>query len=415
MKSDAQAVPGEQIRQARVRQPPFHHLGAAPVVVKRSASVDRKPYGGGWDLLMFTSLRCRMIVTVLECLPRGEITDNALPLNEGLPSETEEAAQAQDGLTTTLTDFSRVVQISVADELFRIFQNQDLSSGSWVFRGESGAGRRLEPSIERLSRSRESNLSCKEEYVRTEFKRKARHYLREQPDEEDELGWLAVMRHHGAPSRLLDWTRSPYVAAFFAAFEAKRNRPCAIWAINQGKLQQHALNMLRKPKAGQLLRERNPEFEDTDLRSWNGFISSPKNFEATFLNVMPPASLVAPVEPFQTNERMTIQQGLFLCASSLAFTFEKTLFCTLHEAEAGTDWLLRFDIAPDARIGLLGELDRMNITEATLFPGLDGFARSLRTSAEIPGKALAGMARLLYGNHNAQTLAKSRSSRRYSA
>jgi hypothetical protein len=97
---------------------------------------------------------------------------------------------------------------------------------------------------------------------------------------------------------------------------------------------------------------------------------------------------------------MTIQQGLFLCASSLAFTFEKTLICTLRNAGAGKDWLFRFDIAPESRIGLLTELERMNITEATLFPGLDGFARSLRTSAEIPGKAPAGMAKLLDGNLN---------------
>jgi hypothetical protein len=307
-----------------------------------------------------------------------------------------------------LTDFARVVPISAADELLRIFQSQDLSFGSWVFRGQSEAGWGLEPSIERLSRSLESNLSSKEEYGRTEFKRKARHYLRELPDEEDELGWLALMRHHGAPSRLLDWTRSPYVAAFFAAFEAKRNKPCAIWAIDQGKLQQQALHMLRRPQAGQSLHERNPKFEEADLRSWNGFISSPNNFAATFLNVKPPAFLVAPVEPFRTNERMTIQQGLFLCASSLAFTFEKTLLCTLREAEAGTDWLCRFDIAPDARIGLLAELDRMNITEATLFPGLDGFARSLRTSAEIPGKALSGMAELLYGKHIAAARLRTR-------
>jgi hypothetical protein len=41
----------------------------------------------------------------------------------------------------------------------------------------------------------------------------------------------------------------------------------------------------------------------------------------------------------------------------------------------------------------------MNINEATLFPGLDGFARSLRTKAEIAGWAPAGMFKLMHGEH----------------
>jgi hypothetical protein len=48
-----------------------------------------------------------------------------------------------------LTDFTKVVPISVADELFRVFQGQDMTSGSWVFRGQSDATNGLEPSIER--------------------------------------------------------------------------------------------------------------------------------------------------------------------------------------------------------------------------------------------------------------------------
>jgi hypothetical protein len=57
----------------------------------------------------------------------------------------------------------------------------------------------------------------------------------------DRLGIYALAQHHGIPTRLLDWSRDPRIAAYFAAVEVakldreKRERPesFSIWALSR--------------------------------------------------------------------------------------------------------------------------------------------------------------------------------------
>lgn len=202
------------------------------------------------------------------------------------------------------------------------------------------------------------------------------------------------MRHYGAPSRLLDWTRSPYVAAHFAAVDAAPDAAFMIWAVDQVELARLARKEVieKDPTLGEGLIDAPGE-----LRNWPRFVSSRSNFKRLFLQQGDrPPIIVAPVEPFHASERMTVQQGLFLCASSLSLSFEQSLAWLLGREE-GQRGLIRFEIMPLVRAPLLTELDRMNVTAATLFPGLDGFARSLGISAAFPGRAPGGLGERLVG------------------
>src|SRR5207244_2736986 len=99
------------------------------------------------------------------------------------------------------------------------------SRHKWVYRGE-GSTRPLSTSFDKewaIARTSTGSMEHTpveyEALLLREFVRRA-HYLDERlphrsPGAND-LEWLALLRHHGAPSRLLDCSYSFYVASYFA-------------------------------------------------------------------------------------------------------------------------------------------------------------------------------------------------------
>jgi hypothetical protein len=60
----------------------------------------------------------------------------------------------------------------------------------------------------------------------------------------NDLVALMVLRHYGAPTRLLDWSLSPYVAAYFAVSEGDRNGE--LWAFNEPQYELNGKEQWRK-------------------------------------------------------------------------------------------------------------------------------------------------------------------------
>jgi len=108
------------------------------------------------------------------------------------------------------------------------------SDGSWIFRGEATARNSLTPKVGRVSSAKGSarKLPYKladERMALEQFKQQARPHLTHTPA--SDLEWLAIAQHHGMPTRLLDWTESVLVAAFFAVEKAGVSGDALIYGV----------------------------------------------------------------------------------------------------------------------------------------------------------------------------------------
>lgn len=208
------------------------------------------------------------------------------------------------------------------------------------------------------------------------FQRQCHHYMIDTPDPDDTLEWLALMRHYRAPSRLLDWTYSLFVAVYFALVDAKGE--CVVWAID--------LSWIRK-RIKQILAECGASYLWTRFQQDRN-ITEKDTFDTLFRQQQP-IPLVYPLSAYRLNQRLVVQQGTFLCPTDVSKPFEDNLAGLWAGPETGPSSkgnFIKYIIKANRsnRKEILQNLYRMNINHSTLFPGLDGFAKSLETLLIFP-------------------------------
>jgi hypothetical protein len=235
----------------------------------------------------------------------------------------------------------------------------DTLSENWAFRGQVNTRWPLLTAIERTDFIK-LRKGIEAEFV-AEFQRGARNYLNKDELPEHLIEWLAMMQHHGAPTRLLDFTRSPFIAAFFA-FEqcyVQHDISVAVWAINFNFLKNKALLELESELSA-------------DIRENKNLINE-RLFEKIFYQNN--RNLVFPVEPFKMNRRYSLQQSIFVSTGNSNETFISQLnFLGSELAKA----VIKIELPSLLQKEVLRDLQRMNLNRASLFPDLDGYAASLR-------------------------------------
>lgn len=230
---------------------------------------------------------------------------------------------------------------------------------SWAFRGHSDSNWKLYSTISRyfIDFGIHKDAWPQQEYRSLRiFRRKAHLLLTRVPNDGDSFQWLALMQHHGAPTRLLDFTWSPYVAAFFALERATAK--AAIWAIFPPKLNNR---MVRTIRASQ-------KIEEDEIGPW-----IEGNYEQHFLPNRKQIVIIG--EPQQMNQRLVAQMGTFVMPGVLDKPIEEI---------APPAAVVKFTLETSKmRRDAMKELYNMNITPYSLFPGVDGLARSLAYELEF--------------------------------
>ena len=247
-----------------------------------------------------------------------------------------------------------VIRLTSWEQFLRTISESRYSN--WAFRGQRKSAWPLESALSRYFREfsvQPDAWADQEDRILRIFKRKAHQYLNHPPPTDDDLEWLALMQHHGAPTRLLDFTWSPYVAAFFALESARTEG--AIWAVNPARFSS----------------SRNKSQSKVDPRMKDVYRKVYQNGKRRVLWMG---------EPHPMNRRLIAQSGTFVMPGILNEPLDRILSETPEPEDAIAKLVLP---AEKMRETGMRELYRMNITYAQLFPDLEGLARSLGYELEF--------------------------------
>lgn len=271
--------------------------------------------------------------------------------------------------------------------------NQKFMS-QFIFRGQANAEWNLKTSLERMidnhhpSPLRDNLLpSIYEREMIREFR--WRYPIYEKvfiPKEDEYIEWLALMQHYGASTRLLDFSYSMYVALFMA-LDGSFCDESSLWCINRIVLNNKVFEKYQQKNhtnsAAQI------DIDNYAYQLANNSIEKGDSISPTVSD-----GLLLMVRPHMINQRLSHQQGLFLVPSianipysdilknyyiesnKLKIDIKSIQRLTNERMKQDAISVIKINIPKQHKYRLTKALEQMNITAETMYPGIEGLAKS---------------------------------------
>lgn len=261
-------------------------------------------------------------------------------------------------------------------EYFEQLRSERGLKGQVGFRGQKRVGWTLRPSLARqLPKNCTFEKAIEIEKQRLEkFRQDAPHrnlskFEIPHPCDEDRfMHWLSDMQQYRAPTRLLDWTFCPYIAAHFAVKESP-DEDGEVWIHYYQKL----LDALEVPPISEVSRAR-------IFKTFTGKAETPST---------PPGIRPSFQEP-PLPVRKCAQQGFYLFCDDPRRDHDEVMSGIAEKADV-KPFHRKVIIKAEAKQEFLYNLHKMNITESSLlppFPELDSLGKSITEDGKLIANGL---------------------------